>query len=705
MILHRLTHVGSYAFPREITLDFTGLPSLLALHGANGSGKTTTLDVITAGLYGQMAYRQGALTRHFATKGHVTLEYELDGVAYRSRLLVDPTIERTEATLVRLDGDTETVLAGPLVRDFRRAAEALIGPLELWLSSGYSVQSGLGAFLRLPRAERKALLVELLGLQVYPRLEAAAKDRARATEATLAGLRARVAELEAQVTRRGALVAQAEALRERLTAGRTALRTVEAAIDAARATVETAQVAMAAFAPVVAQADALARECELLAAQAADLERRRANNAALLRERPVIEAAVAEAAQLQAELATLDADLDAARRAMQVVQETLSRRALVERDLAHARTTRERLARQSGLLAAVPCEGAGPYAGCPLLGDAQAAKATLPQAVDAVLGLEARLAELPTAAPDDPTAALQAARSDRQRRLARLAEQTAKAGPLVAAEARLDELAQAIRTTTAAREAKAAQLEAARAQLAERPDREAALRAAQQELAALEAERRRAAQAIGQLERECGQVEGQLAALDAAVAALADAQGALAPASEDLADWAFLTKAFGPTGIPALLIDQALPELGRLATDLLRECYGEEVFTIALTTQKASTAGDKLLETLDVVVRRGGTPIDAALLSGGEAVLVSEALSLALALYTASRAGRAIQTLLRDEVSAPLDRDRAPAYVRMLRRAAQIGGFRHVLFVSHNEDAIAGADCAIEVGNGCLTVV
>ena len=146
-----------------------------------------------------------------------------------------------------------------------------------------------------------------------------------------------------------------------------------------------------------------------------------------------------------------------------------------------------------------------------------------------------------------------------------------------------------------------------------------------------------------------------------------------------MADWTLLAKAFSASGIPALLTDQALPEIGRLATELLRECFGEEVFTIALTTQRENAAGNKLLETLDFLVRRGAESIDAALLSGGEAVLVSEALSLAIALYPATRSGRRIQTLLRDEVSAPLDVVRAPSYVRMLRRAALLGGFRHEL--------------------------
>ena len=104
-------------------------------------------------------------------------------------------------------------------------------------------------------------------------------------------------------------------------------------------------------------------------------------------------------------------------------------------------------------------------------------------------------------------------------------------------------------------------------------------------------------------------------------------------------------------------------------------------------------------------LRRGGAPLDAAVLSGGESVLVSEALALALALSAASRSGTRIETLLRDETGSALDRDRGPAYARMLRKAAALGGFHQVLYVSHQGAAIEQADAVVEVGEGRVRIV
>ena len=164
-----------------------------------------------------------------------------------------------------------------------------------------------------------------------------------------------------------------------------------------------------------------------------------------------------------------------------------------------------------------------------------------------------------------------------------------------------------------------------------------------------------------------------------------------------------IARSQGPTGIPALKVDQALPEISSRATELLRDCFGQAVFSIQLITQKASADEKKLLETLDVLVMRNGKTMSVQDLSGGEGALVSEALALAICLYHAERGTRPY-TLFRDEVDAALDSTAAPAYTRLLARAAKIGGFDKVLFVSHVEEALSLADARLEFTDGTIRV-
>ena len=64
----------------------------------------------------------------------------------------------------------------------------------------------------------------------------------------------------------------------------------------------------------------------------------------------------------------------------------------------------------------------------------------------------------------------------------------------------------------------------------------------------------------------------------------------------------------------------------------------------------------------------------------------------------------AIECRMRDETGAALDPINARAYVAMLRRAAEIVGASHVLFVSHNPDVQELADARIVVADGSARV-
>jgi len=71
-------------------------------------------------------------------------------------------------------------------------------------------------------------------------------------------------------------------------------------------------------------------------------------------------------------------------------------------------------------------------------------------------------------------------------------------------------------------------------------------------------------------------------------------------------------------------------------------------------------------------------------LSGGQFVLVNEALNLGIAMYNARKGeGIRYEMLFRDETIGALDRQNGLEYVRMLRRAMEIGGFYQIVFISH----------------------
>lgn len=706
MILHRLSAAGLYAFPKPVSVPFEDLPPLISLLGPNGAGKTTLLDGITAALYGVMPFRPGSLSRNFTSTGYIELEWESDGERYLSRINVDPATERTEATLSDVSG---TVLGGPLIRDFRRAIAERIPPLDLWLASGYAAQNRVGAFLYSARADRRALLTDMLGLQRYPRYEERAKQRGDEVERELAALRARTADLRIRAAARVALEVQRAELEAKRDDAQHRLDAANAALTAAAARLSTTREAVAALTPLKSTAIALTKAIAELATRIDDAERRRTKNEEVRGRASEIHAAETKAAELRRTITDLDGEISRARKthlaAVTALQEATRERVRVTGVLVAAEQRERSLSRQTEILTTVPCGGQAPYAGCQFLKDARAATEALPGVTAEVTAARAALDSEPAAVtPADPVPALEASKKRLQTDLAALGDVLALSAPLAAAQSRLEELDGILRQAREDHDHKATEYEATSIELDRLPFLEDEVRTAQQAENEAAQQRRYAQQDVTAVAHELGGIESQFQTAAAAEDEAERLEAQLGPLVDDVADWDLLAKAFGSAGIPALLIDQALPEIGRLATELLRECFGESVFSIALTTQRENAAGDRLLETLDVVVSRGAEPLDAALLSGGESVLVSEALSLALALYNATRSGRRFQTLLRDEVSAPLDIDRAPAYARMLRRAVALGGFRHVVFVSHQPACHELADARIVVQGGAVKV-
>jgi exonuclease SbcC len=183
-------------------------------------------------------------------------------------------------------------------------------------------------------------------------------------------------------------------------------------------------------------------------------------------------------------------------------------------------------------------------------------------------------------------------------------------------------------------------------------------------------------------------------------------EAAIGDIERDLIEWQALARIFGRDGLPVLEIDAAGPAVSDLANDLLQACFGSR-FTVQLTTQEPKADGKGFKEVFDLRVfdaERDAEPRDLSDLSGGEQVIVDEALKSAIALFVNHRNVLPLRTCWRDETIGALDHENALRYVAMLRRMRERGGFHHVLFISHNHEAAALADAQIVVAGGRIDV-
>jgi exonuclease SbcC len=186
-------------------------------------------------------------------------------------------------------------------------------------------------------------------------------------------------------------------------------------------------------------------------------------------------------------------------------------------------------------------------------------------------------------------------------------------------------------------------------------------------------------------------------------ARLVELESQIAATQTEIADWTLLVRALGKDGIPALEIDAAGPAISAIVNDLLSHCFSSR-FAIDLQTQKASADGKRMLEDFDIRVldNRRGAWGSITGLSGGEEVVVNEALGFGISIY--NKSAHRFQTAFRDETTGALDPEAAVAYVEMLRRARSVGAFHHVLYITHSPECSELADAVLRCENGKVTV-
>ncbi len=157
-----------------------------------------------------------------------------------------------------------------------------------------------------------------------------------------------------------------------------------------------------------------------------------------------------------------------------------------------------------------------------------------------------------------------------------------------------------------------------------------------------------------------------------------------------------LERAFGKDGVPALLIEQALPEVELQTNDLLDRLSGGSM-SVRFATQrdfKDKNREDKK-ETLDILISDSAGWREYELFSGGEAFRVNFAIRLALSRVLAQRAGARLQTLVIDEGFGSQDAEGRQRLVEAINLVK--GDFAKILVITHLEELKEAFPARIEV--------
>ncbi len=157
-----------------------------------------------------------------------------------------------------------------------------------------------------------------------------------------------------------------------------------------------------------------------------------------------------------------------------------------------------------------------------------------------------------------------------------------------------------------------------------------------------------------------------------------------------------LERAFGKDGVPALLIEQALPEIETRANELL-DRLSDGQMSVRFLTQMAykDKSRDDLRETLEIQISDGAGVRAYELYSGGEAFRVNFAIRVALAELLARRKGARLQTLIIDEGFGSQDSQGRQRIIEAINSIRQ--DFRKILVITHLDDLKDAFPARIEV--------
>lgn len=676
----RVTLAGVGVFQDRVSLDMGDLgPGVFAVSAPNGYGKTTFLEAISAGaLYQELPSRKpkADLANYVGDAGlALEVEFAIGLDKYRS------TVEIAKAGTKAILTKNGAPVTGGGVREYQAAIAALIGPSNAYYASAFGLQNGEGKIATLTRNERKAVFRHYLQLEEYERLHGKTTillktigavepaidkanvdlndEQAKQKSALGSMTRAKVLAGEAATKRSNAEKALGEAIKlsSELEAWRTAMQQYE---DREKA-VERAM-------------DEAARCYDRLKAteSAPEPERVESVDVEELRVR------AKRWRELERQASKIDREFES----------QTARLGELVRDHSAA------LAR-SGTVGSVPCAGEGKYAKCAFLTEAVAAKAAVAKIQididtlkDRVEKVAADLREIQQLQADVGGAAIETELE--------IAESHNAIAQRVAAEAsrRAERIA---KCSGAYESAKKAAIDAqTEHKKTKRPLPWVGRSTATETELRSEVDRLRDEEHkwIG----EVAKFDGEIEASKARCAELRKLKTDLFAKLSTQQAAELLHSAVGPNGVQAFEIDSAGPTITSFANDLLQACYGPR-FTVEIATTRELKSRDGLAEDLAIRVwdAKRDTNVDISMLSGGEQVVVDEAIRTSLAVFAAGRLATPIETIFRDETAGALDADNACRYVDMLRRARELGKLHQIFFVTHNKDLVSSADGVVEI--------
>ena len=165
-----------FSYGERNVINFDKVTGLMGLFAPNAQGKSSLFDAISFCLFDKCsrAYKASAIMNNRKADFHCQLEFSVDGITYGIRR-EGRTINKGKNVKVDVDfwreGDSgRESLNGTERRDTNQVIETYVGRYEDFIMTALSLQANNALFIDKSQSERKDLMAQFMGLDIFDKL-------------------------------------------------------------------------------------------------------------------------------------------------------------------------------------------------------------------------------------------------------------------------------------------------------------------------------------------------------------------------------------------------------------------------------------------------------------------------------------------------------------------------------------------------------
>ncbi len=162
-----LKNFRSFGEENEV-IDFTKLNAITCITGKNKCGKSSLIEALVWGLYGDTLRSKDATSILRNGQEEVTAEVEL--VSYNTLYKIKRTRKKKSTFLSFLKYDDKWIdISEATVKETQQAIEKIVGTLAIFSSTGYSAQGDIDEIVYKKPSERKQTIIECMQIDILER--------------------------------------------------------------------------------------------------------------------------------------------------------------------------------------------------------------------------------------------------------------------------------------------------------------------------------------------------------------------------------------------------------------------------------------------------------------------------------------------------------------------------------------------------------